>query len=96
MGAERKNANEANDALDFLWDFGISGVFDVLISVRREGIRPFIPIGGGAAESNDDARVDTGPVVKGRNELSSLSRKMAGPALSSLHGSILKSGLDGT
>lgn len=96
MGAERKNANEANDGLDFLWDFGISGVFDDTVSVGREGIRPFMAIGGGAAESNDEALVDADPVVKGRSELSSLSRNMAGPALSSLQGSILKSGLDGT
>lgn len=79
----------------FLWDFDVFGVSDEVISVRRDGVGLFIPIGGGAAESNDEARVDSGPAVEGRSELSSQSRKMAGPALSSLQGSMLKSGLDG-
>jgi hypothetical protein len=96
LGAERKNAREINDGLDLWWDFGVFGVFDGVVSVRRGGIRLSIPIGGGAAESNDEARVVIGPAVEGRRELSSPSRKMAGPVLSLLQGSMLKSGLDGT
>ncbi len=95
MGAERKNANEANNVVDFFCDLGAFGVLDEMISVRTGGIRLFIPTGGGAAESKDEARVDSCPAVEGRGELSSPSRKMAGPALSSLQGSILKSGLEG-
>lgn len=66
LGAERKNAREANDGFDFLWDVGTLGVTDGAISLRMKGVYLFMPIGGGAAESNEEARVDKGPAVEGR------------------------------
>ena len=65
------------------------------MSVRIGGIRRLRLMGGGAAESNDEARVKTGLVDGGGRALSSPSRKMAGPMLWSHHGMALKSRLEG-
>lgn len=61
-------------------------MFDEVISVTTGGRRRFILIGGGAAESKDEARVDAGPMIELGPILSSPARKMAGPILSSLQG----------
>lgn len=90
FGAERRNANDARDGLVFL---GILTTDGNLLSVRMSGIRLFRPIGGGAAESNEEARVDIG--VELNIESSSPSRKMAGPALSSVQGRTSKSRVEG-
>lgn len=65
LGAERKNASDTNDGFDFLCVVGALGVADGAISLRIRGVRLFIPMGGGATESNEEARVDTGPAVEG-------------------------------
>ena len=89
---ERKNENEAVLGLVF---FGVIGVAGEVVSASAGGRCLFMPIGGGAAESNEDARVDSGATKELRLELSSQSRKMAGPMFSSVQGRMLESRVEG-
>ena len=92
FGAERRKDNDANDGFGF---FGVFKVGDGTSSVEIEGIRRCSAIGGGAAESKDEARVRTGLASDRRGRLSSPSRNMAGPILWLHQGRASKSMFEG-
>ena len=91
LGAERKDHREAIEVLAVLAFLGVFWVTEGMLSISAFGTGRLIPIGGGAAESNDDALVVIGlanelrVIVGLANEvrwlLSSPSRKIAGPML---------------
>lgn len=89
LGPKRENSI---DDIDFLGGFG-SG-FSVFVGTMDPRRR----IGGGAAESNDEARVDIidSGLVTGGDVIFGELQKTAGPALNSAHGVTLKSNVDGS
>lgn len=110
LGADRKKDNDAMDAFGFLGVFGTEAVGGIAgiagfvgfantagngSSAKIEGIRLSKLIGGGAAESKDEARVRAGLLSGMSWTLSSPSRKIAGPMLWLHQGRASKSMVDG-
>jgi len=78
LGAERKNESDAMDGFGF---FGVFWTAGTELSANTGGMRLFKVIGGGAAESKDEAPVNAGLLNEFCWILSSPSRNIAGPVL---------------